>query len=80
VKRDEMAENEGVERRPIPPEYQTMYDAAAQIRKPLPRGFDPRPDDLEPEFLMAKPLEHQLIDAVENAYAGTYVCEDLHLI
>lgn len=61
------------EQRNIPSKHEDTYDAAANVRKPLPQSFNPHPDDLEPEFIMTKPLENQIIDAVEKEYAAVYV-------
>ncbi|KAM5496550.1 hypothetical protein McaMca56_004720 [Microsporum canis] len=57
-----------VDRRDIPLEHQKLYDAAAESRLYSVNSLSHHPKDLEPEFIVTKPLEDQFIAKVEQSY------------
>lgn len=57
-----------VDRRDIPQEHQKLYDAAAESRLYSVKSLSHHPKDLEPEFIVTKPLEDQFIAKVEQSY------------
>ncbi|EEQ35358.1 hypothetical protein McanMca71_004774 [Microsporum canis] len=59
-----------VDRRDIPLEHQKLYDAAAESRLYSVNSLSHHPKDLEPEFIVTKPLEDQFIAKVEQSYNG----------
>lgn len=61
-----------VEQRDIPTEALELYRYAEGIREEFARGITYNPKNLEPDFVMTKTPEDQLMRAVEDSYAEAY--------
>lgn len=57
------------ERRDIPPEHRKLYDAAVDSRIYFVKSLAHHPSHSDPEFIVTKPIEDQLIAKVEQSYA-----------